>query len=482
MIEGYSTLGLAEPLGVICDAVRAAGRAGLDPGGRATAWRPAFPPWCCPSWGAGDRDRQPGGHLRGGGPLPARPGRPARPAGGARGPALGRRHQPEPDPLPGPRPGPRPGGPAAHLPPRRRDRLPSLAGPAQELRRGGLGTSVPWGRSRPRRPAPCWPTSSGCPGPRGGRRADAPGRAQPLRPARSWPPRRWSRAGSIPPPGGGPGTGPLELPWTLAESIQGRAAALEPPERELIAWAAAIGERFDLRLLSARADLPRTRPSTSLDEPDRAGLVVEDPADPGATPSPSVTPSCTRPSRARGWRPERGPRHRAILDAAEALAADGGSRCRPPSWPDTPWPPASGAGDRALARGGGPRAEARGGRGGGRPPRARPGAVERRGRAAAAGRAAASRAGRLRTRLARGDVRAVELLEQARAEYSISATRATRRGASRSWRTPAGAAARSRAFRSGSAPFPDCAEGPARGLRGALATYARALAVREARR
>ena len=65
----------------------------------------------------------------------------------------------------------------------------------------------------------------------------------------------------------------LESGWIDAASgggrAPGRAASLDPgrvdpgprrrpgaPERELIAWAAAIGERFDLRLLSAGADLP----------------------------------------------------------------------------------------------------------------------------------------------------------------------------------------------------------------------------------
>ena len=52
------------------------------------------------------------------------------------------------------------------------------------------------------------------------------------------------------------GAGQVQLPWTLAESIQARAALLGPAERELIAWAAAIGERFDLRLLSAGAGPP----------------------------------------------------------------------------------------------------------------------------------------------------------------------------------------------------------------------------------
>ena len=52
VIEGRSTLGLAEPLGVICDAVRGAGRAGLAPAGR-DRLASDFPALVLPELGAG---------------------------------------------------------------------------------------------------------------------------------------------------------------------------------------------------------------------------------------------------------------------------------------------------------------------------------------------------------------------------------------------------------------------------------------------
>src|SRR5262245_34750235 len=52
VVEGHSTLGLAEPLGVICDAVRAAGRAGLVPAGR-DRLAAGFPALVLPELGAG---------------------------------------------------------------------------------------------------------------------------------------------------------------------------------------------------------------------------------------------------------------------------------------------------------------------------------------------------------------------------------------------------------------------------------------------
>ena len=54
VIEGYSTLGLAEPLGVICDAVRAAGRAGLGPGGSRDRLAAGFPALVLPELGGGE--------------------------------------------------------------------------------------------------------------------------------------------------------------------------------------------------------------------------------------------------------------------------------------------------------------------------------------------------------------------------------------------------------------------------------------------
>lgn len=42
------------------------------------------------------------------------------------------------------------------------------------------------------------------------------------------------------------GTGPAELPWSIADSIRARAAALPAPQRDVLSWAAVLGERFDL--------------------------------------------------------------------------------------------------------------------------------------------------------------------------------------------------------------------------------------------
>jgi predicted ATPase len=46
------------------------------------------------------------------------------------------------------------------------------------------------------------------------------------------------------------GTGAVTVPWTLAESIRARAARLAAPEREMLEWAAAAGDRFDIRLIA----------------------------------------------------------------------------------------------------------------------------------------------------------------------------------------------------------------------------------------
>ena len=119
------------------------------------------------------------------------------------------------------------------------------------------------------------------------------------------------------------GTGTVELPWTLAESIQARAAALARPERELIAWAAAIGERFDLRLLAAAAGLDPDQALDSLALLARAGLVAEDPADPAGN-SFAFRHALVHEALSReGLAAQRARRHRAILDAAEALAEEG---------------------------------------------------------------------------------------------------------------------------------------------------------------
>src|SRR5262245_20367915 len=53
VVEGHTVLGLAEPLGVVCDAVRGAGRAGLVPAGR-DRLASGFPALVLPELGAGE--------------------------------------------------------------------------------------------------------------------------------------------------------------------------------------------------------------------------------------------------------------------------------------------------------------------------------------------------------------------------------------------------------------------------------------------
>ena len=45
----------------------------------------------------------------------------------------------------------------------------------------------------------------------------------------------------------------VDVPWTLADSIRARSSRLAGSERELLRWAAVIGEQFDIRLLAAAA-------------------------------------------------------------------------------------------------------------------------------------------------------------------------------------------------------------------------------------
>ncbi len=75
------------------------------------------------------------------------------------------------------------------------------------------------------------------------------------------------------------GTSSVSVPWTLAESIRARAERLAPAERELLDWAAAIGGRFDVRLLAAASDCPPEDALTGVAGLVGAGLVVEAPGD-----------------------------------------------------------------------------------------------------------------------------------------------------------------------------------------------------------
>ena len=119
------------------------------------------------------------------------------------------------------------------------------------------------------------------------------------------------------------GAGPVRLPWTLAESIRARSSRLNDAERDLIAWAAALGERFDLRLLVAAADRPEVEVVRSLAVLAGTGLVADDPADATgntfAFRHALVHEALTQDSLAA----ERRLRHARILDAAHELSEAG---------------------------------------------------------------------------------------------------------------------------------------------------------------
>jgi hypothetical protein len=53
-LEGHSALGLAEPLAVVCDAVRAARRAGLEPGASRDRLATGFPALVLPELGGSE--------------------------------------------------------------------------------------------------------------------------------------------------------------------------------------------------------------------------------------------------------------------------------------------------------------------------------------------------------------------------------------------------------------------------------------------
>ena len=478
MLEGYSTLGLAEPLGVICDAVRAANRAGLSPGAGRDRLATGFPALVLPELGGGEIET---GNL---GATFEAAARYLAALAGRRGlvvvledlhwadatsltlvpflaRALGR------DPV------------ALLLTYRPDDEAgsPSLAGLRAELRRGALGTELPLG--------PLSPDDAGAmlaevlgvdPAPEVAAEllrlaAGNPFALQELAAAALQ--SGWIEPGS----GRRAGTGAVALPWTLAESIQARAAALAEPERELLAWAAAIGERFDLRLIAAAAGRSQDEALASLERLAEAGLVAEDPADPQGNAFAFRHALVHEALSREGLSAQRRRRHQRLLEAADELVEAGSLDVSEAELARH----ALAAGDRERAlvhsRAAAGRAQELG-------------AVEE-------ATAHLERAigllsqedgprlraellfacGRLRTRLARGDARAEGLLEEARTEYLDLGDEA---GAAWSLAVLADARWRggesTRPFRDWERAIADLRRtGPPEALRWALATHARAL-------
>ncbi len=324
VIEGYSTLGLAEPLGVICDAVRAAGRAGLSPGAGRDRLATGFPALVLPELGGGEVETgNPGATFEAA----------ARYLGalaGGRGllvvledlhwadatslslvPFLARALRREPVAL------------LLTYRPDDETGSPSLAGLRSELRRGALGRELPLGPLSPDEAGALLAEVLGV--------APAPEVAAELLRLSAGNPfaleelaaaameSGWIDAGS----GRRAGTEAVQLPWSLAESIQARAARLGAPEKQLIAWAAAIGERFDLRLLAAAAGLDQDNALDGLAVLTEAGLVAEDPSDIEGNAFAFRHALVHEALSREGLAARRRARHRAILDAAEELSAAG---------------------------------------------------------------------------------------------------------------------------------------------------------------
>jgi DNA-binding CsgD family transcriptional regulator/tetratricopeptide (TPR) repeat protein len=323
VVEGYSTLDLAEPLGVIFDAVRAAGRAGLAPAG-GDRLATGFPALVLPELGGRDV---------GTGTLSATFEAAARyvaALAGRRGlllvledlhwadatslsliPFLARALRSNPVAL------------VLTYRPNEETGSPSLARLRGEMRRGALGRELPLG---PLAPDEARTMLAGLMGVEPAREVATellrlsggnPFALQELAAAALE--SGWIGLAS----GRRHGIGQVQLPWTLTESIQARAARLDPLERELIAWAAAIGERFDLRLLSASAGLDEDEVLERLAILAAAGLVAEDPADAEGNAF-AFRHALVHEALSREGPPaQRKRRHRAILDAAEKLSHQG---------------------------------------------------------------------------------------------------------------------------------------------------------------
>jgi tetratricopeptide (TPR) repeat protein len=119
------------------------------------------------------------------------------------------------------------------------------------------------------------------------------------------------------------GTSSVSVPWTLAESIRARAERLAPADRELIEWTAAIGGRFDARLLAAASERTPEDTLGGVARLVQAGLVVEAPGD-GSGHLFAFRHTLVHEALSQeGLRAQRRGRHARVLAAAEAMLAEG---------------------------------------------------------------------------------------------------------------------------------------------------------------
>ena len=116
---------------------------------------------------------------------------------------------------------------------------------------------------------------------------------------------------------------PLALPFTLTESIRARAGRLDEDARELLRWGAVVGERFDARLLGAVADLSEGETLSRLERCIAAGLVAEDPADASGYGFAFRHALVREALSQEGLTARRRLRHARVLEVGEALAGEG---------------------------------------------------------------------------------------------------------------------------------------------------------------
>jgi DNA-binding CsgD family transcriptional regulator len=135
-------------------------------------------------------------------------------------------------------------------------------------------------------------------------------------------------------------TEPIVLPGTVQEMLLRRMRALDEPERELVRWAAVLGERFDADLLATAAGMSDKVALEALGRLREAGLVA-DPRE-GAAGRLAFRHALTRQAVLGGLlAPERRRRHARVLE----IAGGGGEIAELPL--DEALEHALGAGDRA---------------------------------------------------------------------------------------------------------------------------------------
>ena len=324
VVEGHTVLGLAEPLGVVCDAVRAARRSGLDPGPARDPLASGFPPLVLPELGGGAIER---GNL---GATFEAAARYLRALAGRRGlllvledlhwadatslslvPFLARVLAPDPVVI------------LLTYRPDDDSGNPALAGLRSELRRGRLGVEIAIGPLEAAEAEAMLASILGV-------RPAPDARAELLRLSGGNPfaleelARAAVDSGWIDPASGRRrGRGAVSLPWTLAESIRARAGGLPPAARELIAWAAAIGERFDRRLIADVAEVEPAEVLAGLSALVAAGLIVEDAGDQEGNAFSFRHALVHEALSQEGLSTERRGRHARILAAGEDLTERG---------------------------------------------------------------------------------------------------------------------------------------------------------------